>query len=279
MQVYRDDALEMPRPQSAATAYPTAWVLIWRSNGSKPVTMWKPVAPAGYRPLGTVIVSRPDQPKLEQALCVRADLVEPSSSFEAPIWVHRPPELNQVGFPLGQGHAALPDKLFCRHVDILMAVLVDLMPNNTNLCSSKPRLYSSISCSGEQRKRTLYGATPDQLCPCCMLRVPKGWSDAKAAGLNVICTYRGLSCSSCCPVLPCQCFVQISLRKSQDSTLCMCTFWSTKACVDHSIGDASEPFSGMHPIAIATDSIEDHVWLRFQLKYHSSAQAVHCSCD
>lgn len=96
MQVYRDDALQMPRPQTAATAYPTAWVLIWRSNGSKPVTMWKPVAPAGYRALGTVIVSRPDQPKLEQALCVRGDLVEPSSSFEAPIWVHRPPELNQV---------------------------------------------------------------------------------------------------------------------------------------------------------------------------------------
>lgn len=96
MQVYRDDALQTPRPQTAATAYPTAWVLIWRSNGSKPVTMWKPVAPAGYRALGTVIVSRPDQPKLEQALCIRGDLVEPSSSFEAPIWVHRPPELNQV---------------------------------------------------------------------------------------------------------------------------------------------------------------------------------------
>ncbi|KAK9864527.1 hypothetical protein WJX84_002714 [Apatococcus fuscideae] len=95
VQVYRDDALQKRRTQNAATAYPTAWVLIWRSNGSKPVTMWKPVAPAGYRALGTVIVSRPDQPKLEQALCVRGDLVVPSDSFEAPIWVHRPPELNQ----------------------------------------------------------------------------------------------------------------------------------------------------------------------------------------
>ncbi|KAK9827173.1 hypothetical protein WJX74_009221 [Apatococcus lobatus] len=102
VQVYRDDALQKRRTQNAATAYPTAWVLIWRSNGSKPVTMWKPVAPAGYRALGTVIVSRPDQPKLEQALCVRGDLVVPSDSFEAPIWVHRPPELNQGAMALQQ---------------------------------------------------------------------------------------------------------------------------------------------------------------------------------
>ncbi len=54
------------------------------------------MAPDGYRALGTVCVSRPDQPKLEQALCVRSDHVEPSSSFESPIWTHRPPELSQV---------------------------------------------------------------------------------------------------------------------------------------------------------------------------------------
>ena len=107
MQVYRDDALLKGTSDQPATKYPTAWVLIWRSNSSKPVTMWKPVAPAGYRPLGTVCVSRPDQPKLEQALCVRGDLIEPSSSFEAPIWTHQPEALSQVNSPICSSGSAL----------------------------------------------------------------------------------------------------------------------------------------------------------------------------
>ena len=99
--MYRDDALRKTSSGESGTAYPTAWVLIWRSNSSKPVTMWKPVAPEGYKAFGTVCASRPDQPKLEQALCVRADLIQPSSGFEAPIWRHQPNELNQVrDFPL-----------------------------------------------------------------------------------------------------------------------------------------------------------------------------------
>ena len=47
LQVYRNDADEKKDGQPTM-AHPADFHLVFRENGRSPVTMWEPVAPAGY---------------------------------------------------------------------------------------------------------------------------------------------------------------------------------------------------------------------------------------
>ncbi len=96
-QVYRD---ESARPRGA-TAHPADFHLVYRHNGHAgfaPVTLWEPVAPAGYAALGTLAVGAPDMPAPGDALCVRRDRVARTVFFDAPLWTCEPAAL-QVLYP------------------------------------------------------------------------------------------------------------------------------------------------------------------------------------
>jgi len=67
--------------------------LVFRLNGRSPVTMWKPVAPEGYVPVGTLVEGAPQMPDPSEVLCLREDLAAPTRFFDAPIWRWDPPVL------------------------------------------------------------------------------------------------------------------------------------------------------------------------------------------
>jgi vacuolar protein sorting-associated protein 13A/C len=90
VQVYRDDSQRGEKPP---TTPPVEFHLLWRHNGRRPVTMWEPIPPVGYRALGTVVMGAPEQPNPEDVLCVRQDLCQQSGVFDAPIWRYQPAPL------------------------------------------------------------------------------------------------------------------------------------------------------------------------------------------
>lgn len=72
--------------QGPATAHPAEYSLIWRFNGSRPVSMWWPVAPAGYVSMGALVLGQPQAPILDDCVCIREDLTAPARVFDSPIW-------------------------------------------------------------------------------------------------------------------------------------------------------------------------------------------------
>ncbi|KAK9819963.1 hypothetical protein WJX72_004515 [[Myrmecia] bisecta] len=90
VQVYRDDWAQRKNGQRPATGPPAEYRLIWRDNGRTPVTFWEPVPHPGYCALGTVVVGGPEQPSLEEVVCVRQDLTKPTAAFDSPIWAFDP---------------------------------------------------------------------------------------------------------------------------------------------------------------------------------------------
>ena len=96
--MYRNDADERKegRPN---TAHPTHFHLVFRENGRSPVTMWEPVAPAGYRALGTLVEGAPQMPDAAEVLCVREQLLQPTGYFDSAIWRWDPPGLQASSLP------------------------------------------------------------------------------------------------------------------------------------------------------------------------------------
>ena len=50
---------------------PKEYSLIWRFNGSRPISMWMPVAPEGYVAMGAVVLGAADVPSLDDYVCIR----------------------------------------------------------------------------------------------------------------------------------------------------------------------------------------------------------------
>ena len=48
--------------------------------------MWHPVPPPGYVALGSVVLAGPLVPVVEDYICLREDLVEPSRVFDSAVW-------------------------------------------------------------------------------------------------------------------------------------------------------------------------------------------------
>jgi hypothetical protein len=72
------------------TAFPEEYTLIWRFNGTRPVTMWMPVPPKGYVAMGAIILDSATIPSLDDYLCIREDLVKESQVFDSAIWSYDP---------------------------------------------------------------------------------------------------------------------------------------------------------------------------------------------
>ena len=72
------------------TAFPEEYTLIWRFNGTRPVTMWMPVPPKGYVAMGAIVLDSATIPSLDDYLCIREDLVKESQVFDSPIWSYDP---------------------------------------------------------------------------------------------------------------------------------------------------------------------------------------------
>lgn len=71
-------------------AFPEEYSLIWRFNGARPVTMWMPVPPKGYKAMGAIILDSATTPSLDDYVCLRDDLVSETSIFDSPIWSYDP---------------------------------------------------------------------------------------------------------------------------------------------------------------------------------------------
>lgn len=72
------------------TAFPEEYSLIWRYNGTRPVTMWMPVAPKGFVAMGAVIVNAADAPSLDDYVCLKEHLAKQSRPFDSPLWSFDP---------------------------------------------------------------------------------------------------------------------------------------------------------------------------------------------
>lgn len=93
---YRDDVtlLGISRDEElqtrSYTAFPEEYALIWRFNGTRPVTMWMPVAPKGFVSMGAIVVNGTTPPSLDDYLCLRGDIVERKTCFDSAIWSYDP---------------------------------------------------------------------------------------------------------------------------------------------------------------------------------------------
>jgi hypothetical protein len=70
---------------------PTGYVEVWNEKGSKikrPVSIWAPVPPAGYRALGHVAVAGHAAPAVDYIRCVKADLAV-SGSIIGPLYIDK----------------------------------------------------------------------------------------------------------------------------------------------------------------------------------------------
>ncbi|PKI41374.1 hypothetical protein CRG98_038260 [Punica granatum] len=70
------DALELSVP---ALRKPVGYTPLWAGDAGPlygPGYFWLPSAPSGYRPMGIVVTTEPEEPDLEEVRCVREDLTE-----------------------------------------------------------------------------------------------------------------------------------------------------------------------------------------------------------
>nr|KYP42743.1 hypothetical protein KK1_035847 [Cajanus cajan] len=67
-----------PEPESPALKKPINYSLIWSADSPHDGCgyFWLPNPPVGYKAMGIVVSSKPDEPEVEEIRCVRADLTE-----------------------------------------------------------------------------------------------------------------------------------------------------------------------------------------------------------
>ncbi|KAI3470413.1 hypothetical protein Pfo_027076 [Paulownia fortunei] len=75
----RDDYIQdSTTSDSPALEKPLNYTLVWSadSHRTEPGYIWLPNPPVGYKPMGFVVTTEPDEPDPEEVRCVRADLTE-----------------------------------------------------------------------------------------------------------------------------------------------------------------------------------------------------------
>eukprot|EP00889_Picochlorum_renovo_P001719 jgi/Picre1/28749/NNA_004148.t1 len=81
-------------------AFPEEYSLIWRFNGERPVTMWMPVPPKGYKAMGAIILNSATTPSLDDYV------------FYEKTWCRKPRYLIRL-----YGHTTqMPSKQNCKHL-------------------------------------------------------------------------------------------------------------------------------------------------------------------
>ncbi|XP_031101971.1 uncharacterized protein LOC116005874 [Ipomoea triloba] len=76
----RDSGSDLP-----ALENPLGYTLVWSKDSylSGSGYIWLPNAPDGYKPMGFVVTTEPDEPDLEDVKCVRADLTDEAETCDA----------------------------------------------------------------------------------------------------------------------------------------------------------------------------------------------------
>ncbi|KAK9815130.1 hypothetical protein WJX73_008307 [Symbiochloris irregularis] len=115
VQVLRDDSPRTDRRQppdgslaQPRTVHPAEYHLVWREPTPDGVTVWEPVAPQGYCPMGACVSSTAAAPALDAVVCVRADCAQRVGLYDSPMWALDPQAL-QGGLALQQTPGYSPE--------------------------------------------------------------------------------------------------------------------------------------------------------------------------
>ena len=89
-QVLRDDNAQRRKAtgsqQHSRTAHAAEYHLVWRQPSADGVTVWEPVAPAGFRAMGACVSSSAAAPSPGAVVCVAAEATARAALFDSPLW-------------------------------------------------------------------------------------------------------------------------------------------------------------------------------------------------
>lgn len=86
--VFWDDSSNSMGSEPPILARPSRFVLIFRDDNPRTgkLTIWNPVAPAGYKSLGSLIVADLDRPSRDEFKCLREDLCMQTQFNDISVW-------------------------------------------------------------------------------------------------------------------------------------------------------------------------------------------------
>jgi len=121
--VHHDDTTQSLRGGPHPTAAATGFIRVWADGGSRSrknlegtMAIWRPIPPAGYVAVGSVVTPNHFPPEPRDVACVRADLAQASAPAPAPLWTVYgsgeklggvPLSLYRTGVAAGAGWTAL----------------------------------------------------------------------------------------------------------------------------------------------------------------------------
>lgn len=73
------------RSDSEMVAPPVRFDMVYRDESN--FTVWWPIAPPGFRPLGAVVVAGVEAPRKDEVACVRTDFLTMTTFDDVPAWI------------------------------------------------------------------------------------------------------------------------------------------------------------------------------------------------